>query len=123
MRAARLAAPLAVMAVLWQLSATPDLGTGLKDWDLLLRKIGHALAYATLAVSFAWALGHERAALALALTVAYAALDELHQTWVPTRHGSPLDVAIDAAGGLLGLLALRWWLSRPGARASRARWR
>ncbi len=123
MRAARLAAPLAVMAVLWLLSATPNLGTGLEDWDLVLRKLGHAAAFATLAVSFAWALGHERAALAFALTVAYAALDELHQTWVPTRNGSPLDVLIDAAGGLLGLLALRWWLSRPGARASRARWR
>ncbi len=124
MRAARFAAPLAVMAVLWRLSATPDLGTGLEDWDLVLRKLGHAVAYATLAVSWAWALGGDRRGLALplALTVAYAALDELHQTRVPTRHGSPLDVAIDAAGGLLGLLALRWWLARPGARASRARW-
>jgi VanZ family protein len=119
---ARLAAPAAVMAVLWWLSSTPDLGTGLEDWDLLLRKAGHAAAYATLALSWAWALGRERLALALALSVAYAALDELHQSWVPTRHGSALDVAIDAAGALLGLLALRRWSRRERvpARASRA---
>jgi len=112
---ARFAAPVAVMAVLWWLSSTPDLGTGLEDWDLLLRKAGHAAAYATLAVSWAWALGREHLALALALTVAYAALDELHQSWVPTRHGSALDVALDVAGALLGLLALHRW-SRRGRR-------
>jgi VanZ family protein len=108
----RFAAPLAVMAVLWWLSATPDLGTGLEDWDFVLRKLGHAGAYATLAVAWLWALGLRRAGLALALTVAYAVVDELHQATVPTRHGSPLDVAIDAAGGLLGLLLAteRGWL-------------
>jgi VanZ family protein len=114
----RFAAPLAVMAVLWWLSATPDLGTGLEDWDLVLRKLGHAGAYATLALAWLWALGLRRAGLALALTIAYAVVDELHQATVPTRNGSPLDVAIDAAGGLLGLLLAR---RRAAARALRPR--
>ncbi len=109
----RVAAPLAVMAVLWWLSSTPDLGTGLEDWDLLLRKLGHAGAYATLAVAWAFALGHDRAALALALTVAYAVVDEVHQTWVPTRHGSPVDVAIDAAGAALAIWLLAHNRRRP----------
>ena len=53
--------------------------------------------------SFAWAF---------ALTVAYAAADEVHQTFVRGRHGSPVDVAIDAAGALVGLAAVRWLRSR-----------
>ena len=104
---ARLAAPIAVMAVLWVLSSTPDLGTGLEDWDLLLRKLGHAGAYATLLLTWVLALGRGRLAVALVLTIAYAAVDELHQSTVPTRNGTPVDVLIDAAGATLALLVLR----------------
>ena len=47
----------------------------------------------------------------MALTLAYAASDELHQRFVPGRHGSPWDWAIDAAGvgvaGLATVLAAR----------------
>ena len=44
---------------------------------------------------------------ALALGVAYAASDELHQHFVPGRTGAPLDVAIDAVGVALGVAAWR----------------
>jgi VanZ family protein len=49
--------------------------------------------------------------------VLYAASDELHQTFVSGRHGSPLDVAIDAFG--IGAAVLAWALTarrrgRPG---------
>ena len=77
------------------------------------RKCAHATEYAILAVlllratgSFAWAF---------AMTVAYAGTDELHQTFVRGRHGSPVDVAIDAAGALVGLAAVRWVRSRSTA--------
>ena len=51
------------------------------------------------------ALGRE--APALALGVLYAVSDELHQAFVRGRHASPIDVAIDTVGLLLGLLAWR----------------
>jgi len=41
-----------------------------------------------------------RAALAVACTAAYGALDEWHQSFVPGRHASWADVAADAAGVL-----------------------
>lgn len=56
------------------------------------------------------------AAFALALTVAFAASDEWHQSFVPSRHGSRWDVLLDSAGAVLGLLGL-WRLGR-----GRGRW-
>jgi VanZ family protein len=38
--------------------------------------------------------------LALALTLATAILDEFHQTFVPSRTGSPYDVLLDMMGAL-----------------------
>lgn len=50
------------------------------------------------------------ALLAWGLSVMYAVSDEWHQTFVPTRVGTPWDVLIDAAGAALGLaLAGLWW--------------
>ena len=48
---------------------------------------------------------------ALGLAVLYATTDELHQTFVPNRTGSIIDVAIDATGAALGLLAV-WMVFR-----------
>ena len=48
--------------------------------------------------SYAWAF---------AATIAYACTDEFHQTFVRGRHGSPIDVAIDALGALIGLAVWR----------------
>jgi VanZ family protein len=42
----------------------------------------------------------------LALVLAYAASDEYHQSWVPERTASAVDVAIDTFGGLCGV----FWL-------------
>jgi VanZ family protein len=51
--------------------------------------------------------------MAWGVSVLYAASDEWHQTFVPTRVGTPWDVAIDAAGAALGLiLAAVWWRRR-----------
>ncbi len=69
--------------------------------------------YAVLAVLLVRALGRE--APVLALGVLYAASDELHQSFVRGRHASPIDVAIDTVGLLIGLLVWRRRGDRLGA--------
>jgi VanZ family protein len=89
-------------ALIFGLSSIPDLGTGLGGWDLVLRKIAHAAEYAVLGALVVRATG--RSGLAFALGVLYAVSDEIHQSLVPGRLGSPLDVAIDAAGVAVGIV-------------------
>jgi hypothetical protein len=92
--------------LIFTLSSIPDLGTGLGGWDLVLRKLAHAGEFAVLGLLLVRALG--RPLLAFWLGAAYAVTDELHQSFVPGRVGSPLDVAIDAAGVAVGVaLAVR----------------
>jgi VanZ family protein len=102
--------PLALMAAIFFFSAQPDLNSGLGTIDLVGRKIIHFGQYALLAFlwwrAFEGPLGTRRAALAaFVLTIAYAATDEYHQSFVHGRHGSPVDWLIDSAGA--GLVALR----------------
>jgi VanZ family protein len=101
-RFVRLWLPVLVWAgVIFAFSSVPDLGTGLGGWDLVLRKIAHAAEYALLGALLVRALS--RPGLAVALGVAYAISDEIHQSFVPGRMGSPLDVALDAAGVVVGV--------------------
>jgi VanZ family protein len=98
--------PVVVWAgVIFAFSSVPSLSTHLGTWDLVLRKLAHMTEYAVLALlllratrSYAWAL---------ALAVGYACTDEFHQTFVRGRHGSPIDVAIDGLGALIGLAVWR----------------
>ena len=91
--------------LIFALSSIPSLGTGLGVWDTILRKGAPVTEYAILALLLVRAVSRE--APALALGVLYAASDELHQSFVRGRHASPVDVAIDAVGLLLGALAWR----------------
>ena len=97
------APPFVLMAVIFALSAQPDLSSGLGTLDLILRKIVHMAEYGLLL--FLWwralrEVSPARAALVLAfaVTLAYAASDEYHQSFVEGRNGTPVDVAIDAVG-------------------------
>jgi VanZ family protein len=102
----RLWAPVLLWAaVIFALSSLSDLGTGLGTWDLVLRKIAHAGEFAVLGALLLRALREDVPALALG--IAYAATDELHQHFVPGRVGSPLDVVIDAVGVAIGVTAWR----------------
>ena len=96
--------------------------------QIAIRKAGHMCEYAVLAV-LVWRasngadLGRVRPWPArLAWTtwgsaVAYAVSDEFHQSFVPSREGSPRDVAIDAAGAALAV-GMVWWAGQ-----IRRRWR
>jgi VanZ family protein len=96
-------------ALIFALSSIPSLGTGLGGWDLALRKLAHAGEYAVLAILLRRALS---APAAFGLAVAYAISDEVHQSFVRGREGHPRDVAIDALGAAIGLLAWRVWRRR-----------
>ncbi len=88
------------MGLIFFLSAQPDLNSGLGDWDTLLRKLAHMASYGVLWWLWLRALGGRPAAVlpAALVTLAYAATDEWHQTFVHGRSGRPLDWLIDAAG-------------------------
>jgi VanZ family protein len=105
MSSQRLSAWLPVVAwaaVIFALSAIPDLGTGLGVWDTILRKGAHMLEYAILGALLLRALGREVPAFVCG--VGYAITDEIHQHFVAGRHASPRDVAIDSAGVFIGVL-------------------
>ena len=100
-------------AVLWQLSATPNLAVAEGNLDLVLRKLAHVAAFGALAALVLMALRTNgvRAPYAIVgaalAALAYAVVDETHQSQVATRHGSPLDVAIDAIGiGIVSAIAV-----------------
>jgi VanZ family protein len=93
-------------AVIFALSSVPSLDSGLGVWDLILRKLAHTGEYALLAALLFRALA--RPWLAFLAALAYAASDELHQHFVRGRAGTPRDVAIDAAGALIGLIAFTY---------------
>jgi VanZ family protein len=111
-RAMTWAAPLALMAVIYGLSAQESLSSGLGIWDLVLRKLAHAFLFGLLAVLWWRALRGplpQRTALGVAATIAvlYGALDEYHQTFVLGRSGKFTDVLIDAAGVAIAVLWIR----------------
>ena len=97
-------------ALIFALSAQPNLrfvsDPGL---DFVVRKLGHMGVFGILALLLWRALAETTAwrrlwAWAFALTVLYAASDELHQEFVAGRHPSAFDVGIDAIGALITLV-------------------
>jgi VanZ family protein len=94
--------------VIFALSSIPHLGTGLGVWDVILRKLAHTAEYALLGALVYRATRNVPAAVLL--SSAYAVTDEIHQTFVSGRHGSPVDWLIDTAGVLIGVgIAARVW--------------
>jgi hypothetical protein len=102
---ALLAPPLALMGLIYFLSAQPDLNSGLGAVDLIGRKVIHMVEYGLLWWLWLRVFGFKRPWLAAAIALAYAATDEFHQTFVHGRSGSPVDWAIDGAGVAVAWLA------------------
>ncbi len=96
------------------------------NWELLhhiLRKSGHFVGYGTVGFTFlrAWlytlarrgpmallAWRVESSVLAIFSTAIVASCDEFHQTFLPNRTGTPVDVLLDTAGACT--LCLLVWL-------------
>ena len=93
-------------ALIFTISSVPSLDSGLGAWDTVLRKIAHVGEYAVLGALLYRAVRREPAAILLGSL--YAVTDEVHQSFVTGRHGSPVDWLIDTAGVVLGVLLLSW---------------
>ncbi len=104
------------------------------NWDTFhhyLRKTGHFVGYGGVAFTFlrAWLYTLDRSGqktllawrlrsslLAIASTAFVASCDEFHQTFIPSRTGTPLDVLLDTIGAttLCLLVWLLCWSKRSG---------
>jgi VanZ family protein len=106
------------MALIFMLSAQSSFPRGPEPMlEVFLRKIAHLTEYAVLAILLARAMAGSAAPSAavagrvLAIAIAYAISDEVHQGFVPNRMPSPVDVLIDGFGALIGLGIWRAWRS------------
>ena len=92
----------------------PDLGL----WDIIIKKGGHILGYALLALAFWHGLytGRRRYWLAFLLTIVYAISDEFHQSFVPGRHPSWVDAFIIDGSGAFVMLMLVYWFQNKSPR-------
>jgi len=83
----------------------------------VVRKLGHWSEYFILAVLFLRALqnrtstksGSWHATATLVFVFLYAASDEFHQLFVPSRTASVGDIMIDVFGGICGILWMYWY--------------
>jgi VanZ family protein len=79
----------------------------------LVRKAAHVTEYAILTGLLFRALRGLidrfwwRAGVAFLPAMIFAAADEYHQSFVPSRTGSPIDVLIDYCGAIVGILICR----------------
>jgi VanZ family protein len=80
------------------------------DAHVLVRKAAHVAEYALLGLFALRALrlsldlsAPRLVLLSLALVLVVAGIDELRQSFLPTRSGSAADVLLDVSGGLLGI--------------------
>ena len=87
------------------------------QWELihhLIRKCGHFLGYGFIGLAWlrAWWMtlpnSHfiQDAFLALMGTALVASIDELHQSYLPNRTGTPWDVLLDCSGAIALQLAV-----------------
>lgn len=76
----------------------------------MVKKSAHMLGYALLALSYLYAFDGDisKWKLILLFVILYAASDEFHQSFVPGRGPSVIDVGIDTLGASLGL----WWAKK-----------
>jgi len=104
------------MTVIFAFSSQPsdDLPSFL-DWDYVIKKAGHVIGYGLLALSYLHFFNYDKKRywLAWLLAVLFSATDEFHQSFVPGRHPSIIDVLVfDNFGAATGLWLYHLWLGR-----------
>jgi VanZ family protein len=90
------------------------------DVHHVIRKTGHFVGYGLVSMAFFyswrqtllrmavkhWTLWRRASVLAVLCTLLIAILDEYHQSFLPSRTSSPLDVCIDLSGAIAAQLFL-----------------
>ena len=97
----------------------------------VIRKTGHFVGYGFVSLAFFyswrqtfcrfaarhWSLWRRSSLAAVLCTLFIATMDEVHQSFLPSRTSSPVDVCIDLAGAiaaqLLLLICLQFFMRRP----------
>jgi VanZ family protein len=96
-----------VMLMIFLFSARPASDLPNFDWaDRIVKKGGHMIGYALLALSYwqVFQFRHGKQVLAWYFAVLYAITDEFHQSFVPGRGASIWDVVVfDNLGALISL--------------------
>ncbi len=104
----------------------PDISEEMLDRiQYIVRKGGHVTEYAIL-TALLWRAGRswnraepndphpwrwQPAAFAIGVAALYAATDEFHQSFIPSRYSSPVDVCIDTAGACTAIVLI-WLIGR-----------
>ena len=104
--------PLAIMVVIFIVSSFPTLPQiGESQFDVILKKLAHVTEYALLFSAWIRAINWGRnnfhfrqILLSTLLTLLYSFTDEFHQSFVPGRHSSLMDVGFDSIGIFIGVL-------------------
>ncbi len=112
----RFGPPLALMGLIFLLSAQSNLDSGPGALGFVIRKLGHMTEFALLWFLWLRAFGGRRPWAAATIAIAYAATDEYHQTFTSGRDGTVRDVFIDAGGVLIAWLAYGGLAARLGGR-------
>ena len=100
-------------------SRVPSFG----EWDLLIKKAGHASGYALLGLAYFFALPPRlssgfRWVLAMVMAILFALSDEFHQSFVRDRNSSIIDVGIDAIGAAIALAIAAFYSSNSNSNSS-----
>lgn len=112
-----------VMVIIFFLSHTPgkDLPATINGLD----KILHAIAYGTLAASCLYGMhpsARDKSSLWRGIAVVFFCFffgltDEFHQSFIPGRSPSWLDIAADTTGAALTAFLWHWWRTRWASRS------
>jgi VanZ family protein len=104
-----------LQSVVIALAGHPLSDEALELVQFVIRKLAHLTEYGLL--GWLWFRALRRGAqprwtlrwslLAVVIAIAVAITDEVHQSFVPSRTASPLDVVIDACGATLAQLIVR----------------
>ena len=101
---------LAWAGFIFYLSGIPFLRITLEWYDIILRKLAHMFMFGVLARLLACALMESTFwswkkifAWSMVISALYGCTDEYHQSFVPGRGPSVIDVSIDTAGAWLAL--------------------
>ena len=102
----------------------------------IIRKTGHFVGYGMVSLAFFyswrqtlyrmalrhWSLWRRASAAAVVCTLLIAISDEFHQSFLPSRTSSPIDVCIDLSGAIAAQLFLLLALQLVARRAAVSQW-